>query len=41
MGDLADVLVGVREIDVAGEPGLNTFRGNTSVELKLRDVVVP
>jgi len=38
MGDLADALVGVNRIDVAGEPTLNTFNGNTSVELRLKDV---
>lgn len=38
MGDLADELAGVKTVDVAAEPTLNHFRGNTSVELKLRDV---
>ncbi len=38
MGDLADLLVGVGEVDIAAEPGLNHFNGRTSVELKLRDV---
>jgi len=38
MGDLADELIGVNTIDVAGEPMLNSFNGRTSVELKLRDV---
>jgi len=38
MGDLVDQLVGVRTVDVAGEPQLNTFRGRTNVELKLKDV---
>lgn len=38
MGDLADELVGVQTVDIAAEPTLNHFRGNTSVELKLRDV---
>jgi single-stranded-DNA-specific exonuclease len=38
MGDLAEELIGVRTVDVAAEPTLNHFRGNTSVELKLRDV---
>jgi len=38
MGDLADELVGVHTIDVAGMPILNTFNGRTSVELKLKDV---
>jgi len=39
MGDLADLLAGVKRVDVAGEPGLNTFQGATHVELKLKDVV--
>ena len=39
MGDLADLLAGVKKIDVAGEPILNTFNGRTSVELKLKDVL--
>ena len=38
MGDLADSLVGVNQIDVAGEPVLNVFNGRTSIELKLKDV---
>jgi len=38
MGDLADILEGVRTIDVAAAPGLNCFQGNTTVELQLRDV---
>ncbi len=38
MGDLADMLAGVRRVDVAAEPTLNTFNGRTNVELKLRDV---
>ncbi len=38
MGDLADMLVGVNKVDVAGEPNINTFRGSSTVELKLRDV---
>jgi single-stranded-DNA-specific exonuclease len=38
MGDLADLLVGVQRVDVAAEPVLNSYRGRTSVELKLRDV---
>ena len=40
MGDLADTLVGVNEVDVAAEPVINRFNGKVSVELKLRDVVV-
>ncbi len=39
MGDLADLLVGVREVDVAAEPCLNCFNGKTTAELKLQDVV--
>jgi len=39
MGDLADELVGVNTIDVAGRPMLNNFNGTTSVELELRDVM--
>ena len=38
MGKLADLLVGVNVIDVAGQPTLNTFNNRTSVELKLADV---
>ena len=38
MGDLAEMLVGVREVDVAGQPTLNSFNGSTSVELILADV---
>ena len=38
MGDLADHLVGINMVDVAGQPKLNRFNGNTSVELELRDV---
>jgi len=39
MGDLADSLSGVTQVDVAAEPTLNTFRGRTNVKLKLKDVV--
>ena len=39
MGDLADALAGVKEVDIAAAPTLNTFRGRTSVELHLCDVV--
>ena len=39
MGDLADSLAGVNEIDVAAAPNLNTFQGRTNVELMLKDVV--
>jgi len=38
MGDLADELVGVNRVDVAGQPEINNFRGRTSIELKLSDV---
>ena len=38
MGDLADDLAGMRLVDVAGEPTVNTFNGRTSIELRLRDV---
>ncbi|MFW6066206.1 MAG: single-stranded-DNA-specific exonuclease RecJ [Planctomycetota bacterium] len=38
MGDLADLLVGVNRVDIVAEPVINNFRGQTSVELKLRDV---
>jgi len=38
MGDLADMLVGVNEIDIAAQPGLNHYNGRSSVELKLVDV---
>ena len=38
MGDLAEMLVGVNSVDVAFEPQLNTFRGQTSVQAMLRDV---
>jgi single-stranded-DNA-specific exonuclease len=38
MGDLADRLVGVNTVDIAGEPMLNTYNGRTSVQLKLVDV---
>ncbi len=39
MGDLADDLRGVRHVDLAATPALNTFNGRTSIELKLEDVV--
>ena len=38
MGDLADMLLGVSNIDIAGEPMVNNFRGQTTVEIKLIDV---
>ena len=40
-GDLADDLVGVTHIDVAAEIALNTFNGQTNVELHLKDVQLP
>ena len=39
MGDLADLLAGVKHVDVAARPKLNTFRGRTTIELMLKDVV--
>jgi single-stranded-DNA-specific exonuclease len=38
MGELADRLAGVNEIDVACEPTINRFNGRVNVELILRDV---
>jgi len=38
MGALAEDLVGVEAVDIAGEPVLNRFRGRVSVEMRLRDV---
>ncbi len=38
MGDLADDLVGVNQIDVAAEPVINRFNGRSNAELKLIDV---
>jgi single-stranded-DNA-specific exonuclease len=38
MGDLADRLRGVKRVDVAAEPTVNTFNGRTNAELKLLDV---
>jgi single-stranded-DNA-specific exonuclease len=38
MGDLTEALVGVNSVDIAFEPQLNTFRGNTTVQAMLRDV---
>ena len=38
MGELAERLVGVTQVDVAAEPTINTFNGRSSAELKLRDV---
>ncbi|MCD4823698.1 MAG: single-stranded-DNA-specific exonuclease RecJ [Phycisphaerae bacterium] len=39
MGDLTDLLTGVTEVDIAGEPMLNTFQGQTTVEIRLKDVI--
>jgi single-stranded-DNA-specific exonuclease len=39
MGDLADALAAIREVDIAAHPVLNTFNGRTNVELHLCDVV--
>jgi single-stranded-DNA-specific exonuclease len=41
MGDLVDELPGINVIDVAAEPTINNFNGRSSVELKLRDVLLP
>ena len=41
MGDLADQLIGVKTVDVAGTPSFNTFRGRTNVEFMLKDVKWP
>jgi len=41
MGDLADDLVGITHIDAAAEITLNTFNGQTNVELRLKDVQLP
>jgi single-stranded-DNA-specific exonuclease len=38
MGHLADDLVGIHRVDLAGEPVLNHYNGSTSVELHLQDV---
>jgi single-stranded-DNA-specific exonuclease len=38
MGELAEQLVGVTEVDVAAEPTINTFNGRSAAELKLKDV---
>ena len=38
MGDLADLLEGVRTVDVAAAASLNSFQGRTNVELNLKDV---
>jgi single-stranded-DNA-specific exonuclease len=39
MGDLADQLVGVTKVDIAGEPIINNYNGNTTVEFKLCDLM--
>jgi len=38
MGDLADALAGVRNVNVAAQPMLNHFNGRTNVELRISDV---
>jgi single-stranded-DNA-specific exonuclease len=38
MGELADALVGVNTLDVAGQPMLNRYNGAVSVELRIKDV---
>jgi len=38
MGDLADQLQYAQNVDIAGEPMLNTYNGQTTVEIRLRDV---
>jgi hypothetical protein len=38
MGDAADRLAGVRSVDLAGEPVINTFNGRSNVELHLKDL---
>ena len=38
MGDLADALAGVRQVDLAAQPKINRFNGQASVELELVDV---
>jgi len=38
MGDLADRLVGVRTVHVAGEPAINRYAGRVSAEMMLKDV---
>ncbi len=38
MGNLADLIAGVTECDIAGQATLNTFNGRTNVEIKLSDV---
>ncbi len=41
MGELADSLAGVNQIDIAAQPVLNRYNGQTSVELQLQDVRWP
>jgi single-stranded-DNA-specific exonuclease len=41
MGDLVDRLTRGGDIDVAGSPVFNTFRGRTNVEFMLKDVIWP
>jgi len=38
MSRLPDYLAGSRKIDVVGQPVLNRFRGNSNVELEIKDV---
>jgi single-stranded-DNA-specific exonuclease len=38
MGDLADLLVGIHQVDLAASPAINEFNGRTSIELQLQDV---
>ncbi|KPK84192.1 MAG: hypothetical protein AMJ81_06280 [Phycisphaerae bacterium SM23_33] len=39
MGELADALVGINTVDIAGEPVLDRFNARLSVQMHLRDVV--
>ena len=39
MGELADHLEGISEVDVAGQPMLNEFNGRTNIEIRLKDVI--
>ena len=41
MGELADSLAGVNQIDIAAQPVLNRYNGQTNVELQLQDVRWP
>ncbi len=38
MGEMVETLVGGKEIDLVGELSVNTFKGNTTVELVVKDV---